>query len=253
MEPQTAAQCEQIPPLFRIVQPAVCKSRNTYCRMGYPRISQFHIGTVPFLSFCEELHILLHHGHRIQLNLVSAVCLPPSGHHAGGGLYMLYLPRKPLVISIPGDAAGPIAAHFSQASVGIIKYHLVIAAIRWFFHHHKAVCTDTEPAVTESLCQCRESFLRNGFVSIIDNDEIITGSVHLGKFHCPILPLSTYDIVCRHTGLRSYYNADSHGKSRDFRRYFRLYFFLRFFPVQKQPNADNRYRLSACPALSFFS
>jgi hypothetical protein len=76
-------------------------------------------------------------------------------------------------------AARAIAAHLRLAAIGVVVTHLEIRPIRRWLHRDETVCTDA--AVTIAQTSNRRAVQRVAKVAVVEHDEVIPGSVHLGE------------------------------------------------------------------------
>lgn len=82
------------------------------------------------------------------------------GHKTRRGFHRLDLTGQTVFISVPADAPGAVAAHFTEAAVGIVKPHPIVAALRGGVHHHQAVSANGKMPFTKRPGQQRETALR---------------------------------------------------------------------------------------------
>ena len=88
--------------------------------------------------------------------LISAL----SDDQSGRRLHTLRLACQPLFITVSGDTARAVAAHFSEAAVRIIKIHAVIAAVLRRVHDHHTIRTDRHAPCAQPSGQRRKLRLR---------------------------------------------------------------------------------------------
>ena len=170
------------------------QSRNLQHYMRYSRISQFHVCTADTAA-ARLRFSFFHRSHIVEPYPVKAVRLSITFYHARDSFYVLNLSRKAVLITISGDAPGPVSAHLSETSVCIIEFHLIIAAIFGRIYHHKAVGSDGESPVANFFGQVSQLLIGNLFFYVVHDDKIVSGSVHLYKIH--IKPLSLIFIYIR--------------------------------------------------------
>ena len=118
---------------------------------------------------------------------VQAFGYPLAGDRTGGGLNMLYISCKPVLIAIAGDASCAVAAHLAEAAVGIVKQQLEIAAVSGFSSQHKPVGAYTCPSAAQGSRKLRYALSVYVLLQCIYNNEVVSGSMHFREFH-PLPP-----------------------------------------------------------------
>jgi hypothetical protein len=84
---------------------------------------------------------------------------------------------------IEGDAPGAVATHRPDGSIRVVVPHSnVTVGPRRFFQCQKAVSADPQTPLAESDGDPGEAVFTEPKEPIVDNNEIVTGSVHFGKF-----------------------------------------------------------------------
>ena len=86
-------------------------------------------------------------------------------------------------IAITADAPGSVAAHLSLGAVGIIEEHPVVAAQEGGVYDHQAVGADGEAPVAEGAGDGGEQGGVHVFGQVVEDDEVVSGSVHFGEAH----------------------------------------------------------------------
>ena len=90
-----------------------------------------------------------------------------------------YLPSTGATVTVNGF----------DIAVGIKKEHADIRAASFgrLTDHHHTVRADGKMAFAEKLRDIRIQLLRELFLEIVDNDEVVAGSVHFPEFHVMFL------------------------------------------------------------------
>ena len=114
---------------------------------------------------------------------VECLAYPFAGDEAGGRLDSLSFPGKAVLIAVARYAARPVAAHFAEAAVGVVKQKSVVGVSLRRGDEHEPVRTDTRCADAQRLGKQGSSVKVELFLNCVYDNEVVSGSVHFREFH----------------------------------------------------------------------
>ncbi len=125
-------------------------------RMGNAGIAQLHIGAG--IAHAVDFHrgIQFYRGGIVEPDAVEPLIDPLTGDDAGRGLHRLGLPGQAVFVAVAADTAGTVAAHFTGASIIIVKPHPIIAALNRRINDHQTIGADGELPVAKRTGQRRK-------------------------------------------------------------------------------------------------
>ena len=145
------------------------------------------------------------------LGVDTVVCPNPAavdaltGHEPSRCLNSLRLARKAVFVAPAADAPRSVSAHLAEAAVGIEEQHPVVPAILRRSYGHQPIRAYRGVKGAKLLCQNPEPLLGDVFFYVVDDNEVVPGSVHFRESHAclrriefiPLLypPASTISIV----------------------------------------------------------
>ena len=109
---------------------------------------------------------------------------PLAGDKSGGGLNALAFTCKTVLIAVSRYAPCSVAAHFAEASVGVVKQQTIVSVSSLSrSNEHKPVCADACPAAAQRARKAGSGRKRNILFNSIYHNKVVAGSVHFRKPH----------------------------------------------------------------------
>ena len=152
-------------------------------RVGKTGITQLHIGTVIVDAVHFHAGVQLHDGGVVETDLVEPLTDALAGDDTCRGFHHLSFAGQAVFVAVPADAPRTVAAHFAKRAIGVKKEHFVVAALGGGIYHHQTVRADGKVPLAKGLGDAGQDFRRQAFGQIVQNQKIITGTVHLPKLH----------------------------------------------------------------------
>ena len=119
-------------------------------------VSQFHVGAGIADAIGLNGDVQPDMGGIIEPDSVQALVDSLSDDQTGGGLYPLDLASEAVFVAVAADTAGAVAAHFTGASIIIVKPHPIIAALNRRINDHQTIGADGELPVAKRTGQRRK-------------------------------------------------------------------------------------------------
>ena len=138
-----------------------------------------------YVSAVEPLRFTVQVDDRGVVEPYAVECLAHSlaGDKPGGRLDALRFSGKPVLIAVARDAPRPVAAHFAETAVGIVKQQPVVGISLRRSCEHETVRADARSAAAQRPCKKGSGVKVDTFGERVYDNEVITGSVHFRKFH----------------------------------------------------------------------
>ena len=99
-----------------------------------------------------------------------------------------------IFVAVAADAAGTVAAHFTEAAVRIEKQHPIVTALKRGIYDHQTVGPNGQMAFAQSAGQSGKAGFGKMLYHIIYNDKVIAGTVHFPEPQVNHLK-AWYDVV----------------------------------------------------------
>ena len=108
----------------------------------------------------------------------------------GAMIALLFAPVDPnpeagqaRLIAIAADAAGAVAAHLAHGAVAVEEQHAEVPLALGLVHDHEAVGPQGAVGGAEGLGDAGEGFGGQALLQVVEDDEVVAGSVHFPEFH----------------------------------------------------------------------
>ena len=151
--------------------------------VGQAGVAQLDVPAGDLLPADHSGAVQVDHGGVVQADAILAAVDALADDQARGRLHLLDRAGQTRLIAIAADAAGTVAAHLAHGAVAVEEQHAEVSLALGLVHDHEAVGPQGAVGGAEGLGDAGEGFGGQALLQVVEDDEVVAGSVHFPEFH----------------------------------------------------------------------